>query len=907
MSHTFRNRDNSAQASPLTANPSTFNHTPGARATVIIIGLVIAGATARTGGAPTIAGITATQLDSTRIAVEQNTEFWYVTGVFDGSQIAVSIPNTNAVSIHWECISADAGTGFTSKLNNASGNVATGNVDGFTFNVTSSASGDFLYSRVGSGEAAPASITETSTNPTKSAGSSLDHGAFSSKSAYANSDGAGTESFVWVWNGDDGGGSAGCFKSIASIEQVTETDLSQAIGKTKNVNVAQVTESETAQAITVGSSEQQINVDQATEAEVAQALTIQRRKEIGQAGGVPESIITYGDMESANWADEWLVMFGATLSQSTEQIHGGSYSLKIVSPGAGEGAQQNPLNIDQVVGHTYQIEAYIYILSGNKVKVTTSEGQIGSDLETQGEWLHFSEQYVATGTGGLLRFLANVGATTFYVEDVAVFDLSAGGAGQTDFAQIISSQKRFNIGQATETELAQTITVETSGQQINVIQVTETNTPQSIAIIKSKSVSQSTEAEEAFAIAVKKNVSVVQVAESNEAQTFSKIKYKAVDQVTETNLSQSINQIKFKALNQVAETDSALTISIPGEQNINVVQAAETDSAQAVGKKKLINVYPVGAFYYLRDENGVYLFDENGVPLYTDAQSDFAQAVSVGSGEQIVAQVTEADTAQSVGKRKAKAIAQVSETDLAQAVGKEKYRSVTQVIETDAAQTISLPGEQNINVVQVVENDSAQEIGKTKYKSVAQVTETDSTQAIAHKKNKIINLAAEVDESGAINVSGKINQVMESDTAFIIRVLKKIPVAQVTETDIVQTISKIKSRVLAQLTEVDLAGGITVKKYKQIQQASENDFSQLISILKKFNIGLASELDVSNPLYNGGAHLIDLLTAVETDKAFTIRDYDIENMGLKNIKGYESDYNLEAETLDYELTALIEE
>jgi len=71
--------------------------------------------------------------------------------------------------------------------------------DGLTVNVTSSATGDFLYSRVVCGEAAVGSIAESSTNPTKILTWENDHGAFTSSGHYAASDGSGTESFIWTW------------------------------------------------------------------------------------------------------------------------------------------------------------------------------------------------------------------------------------------------------------------------------------------------------------------------------------------------------------------------------------------------------------------------------------------------------------------------------------------------------------------------------------------------------------------------------------------------------------------------------------------------------------------------------------------------------------------------------------
>jgi len=215
MAHTYRNK---SQDNAQTGSPIAITHTPGDRASVICLSLVVAGTTARAGGDPTIGGITASQADSRRVGLETNVELWYVCSKFDGSQISISIPNTGGRTIQCEVVSADAGVGYISGLNNASGNAnANDTGDGFSIDVTSSASGDFLYARLGCGEGAVGSVSQSAGSPAKISSYANDHGAYTSFGYYANSDGAGTETFTWAWSNDDGAACAACFNSQAYV------------------------------------------------------------------------------------------------------------------------------------------------------------------------------------------------------------------------------------------------------------------------------------------------------------------------------------------------------------------------------------------------------------------------------------------------------------------------------------------------------------------------------------------------------------------------------------------------------------------------------------------------------------------------------------------------------------------
>ena len=748
-----------------------------------------------------------------------------------------------------------------------------------------------------------------------------------------------------------------------TIAQIIEIDSSQAIGKQKRKAIAQVTDTETAQAITRGSTAKQINVTQVNEADNAQAVGRQKRINVGQviSGGGGDT----GGIALANENTSQFTSVSSIVSATSQAKAHGTNGFKALWAGVESGgsgyfsftAQATDTYVRFYLyiptGASFDVSSVINIIDigrnavflitdGNgfptNYRLVTSTGYEDSAIPFTTNTWHCIELAWIKGTGsngggklwidgqlsnsilnsdetlqsisecymGIVWSINPASGTYIYFDDCMVRNTYIGPLLQGEISQVITPQKVAG------------------SHNINVVQVTEADLSQAIGKQKRKALSQ--------------------ISENDSSQTISKKKSKSIAQTTESDLAQAVSKKKYRSVTQVVETDLSQAISLPGKQNINVIQVNEVESAQAVGKKKLksiaqvsetdssqaiskrksksitqitetdlsqsisrgsakhINVYPAGAFDYLQDENGVYLFDENGVPLYTERQSDFAFGITRGSGHNIpINQVTESDTSQSISKHKSKLIAQKTEADLAQAVSKKKYHSVNQTVETDLARTISSPGKQNINVIQTVENDSAQAIGKQKRKTIQQLTEIDSAQAVSHKKNKIVNQTTESNSADAINVSGKVNPAMETDTAFVIRVLRKIPVAQVNETDIVQTISKLRRKVLSQVTEIDLAGGITVKKYKQIQQASENDSTQAISKRKKYNIGFANEFDISNPVYTSGAHLIALLTTFETDKAFTIRTFDPMNTDENDIEGEILDNTIEGELSDYPL------
>jgi hypothetical protein len=96
MAHSF---DTKAQITG-SGSPVAANYTCGAGATVLVLGIVVAGTTARAGGAPTYNGVAMVQAGILKTAAETNCELWYMLAPPTGSALSISIPNTGSRSLY---------------------------------------------------------------------------------------------------------------------------------------------------------------------------------------------------------------------------------------------------------------------------------------------------------------------------------------------------------------------------------------------------------------------------------------------------------------------------------------------------------------------------------------------------------------------------------------------------------------------------------------------------------------------------------------------------------------------------------------------------------------------------------------------------------------------------------------
>jgi hypothetical protein len=358
---------------------------------------------------------------------------------------------------------------------------------------------------------------------------------------------------------------------------------------------------------------------------------------------------------------------------------------------------------------------------------------------------------------------------------------------ETDTAQAINRSKAKAIGQNTETDSAQAIS-RTKNRAIG--QNLETDLAQAIGRRKVVTVNQVTEAEIAQPITrliTETVVAVGQISEADSAQVITRTKVKALGMIGETDTAQAITRVKIKAIGQVSETDLAQAVQwSPKHRAISL--ATETDSSQSISRIKNKTIGQV-------------------------IEADLARAVQWSPKHRTVSQVAEADSAQAMTHAKRKAVAQATEADAAQVIAWKITRLVTQVAEMDAAQAITVVtgGEVFISIGQVTEVNTAQSIGHVKSRSISQVTENDTAQPVSRIKILIVSQVAETDLAQSLFKFKRVSvvQVAEIDISQAIAHAKRRAVGQATETDLAQLVGRIKARSILQASEIDLAHSIS--------------------------------------------------------------------------------------------------
>lgn len=232
----------------------------------------------------------------------------------------------------------------------------------------------------------------------------------------------------------------------------------------------------------------------------------------------------------------------------------------------------------------------------------------------------------------------------------------------------------------------------------------------------------------------------------------------------------------------------------------------------------------------------------------------------------VVGQVTETDTAQAVGRVKAKAIGQAVETDTAQALTDVKARAVSQVTETDTAQPIARLKARALG--QTTEADSAQAVTEIKTRAVAQASETNTAQAVTRTKSRAVGQVAETDTAQTVTPSSAnlVATATETDTAQPIGRLKVKALGLASETSTAQTLAALKTRLVAQAVETALAQAVAAAKAKALGQAQELDEAQ--TIVQPGVVHQVTETDTALPV--GRRKLKAIGVAEETDAAFAL-------------------------------------
>jgi len=197
MAHTYDTKANLIRGR--SASGRDLSYTCGAGATLLVLGIVVDGLTARTGGAPTYNGVALTQASTNAQAVsgETTVELWYLLNPPTGAAYTIHIPDDNNVYFTAEASSYKAQSNYTSALRTADLGSGTGtNPTGPTH--TGLASGDVIVAAIGSGA--------TTWNPSGRTGVQLydvDDGSYGDGGQYLIKTDANNTAMAWTFGTSD--------------------------------------------------------------------------------------------------------------------------------------------------------------------------------------------------------------------------------------------------------------------------------------------------------------------------------------------------------------------------------------------------------------------------------------------------------------------------------------------------------------------------------------------------------------------------------------------------------------------------------------------------------------------------------------------------------------------------------
>lgn len=158
MAHTY---DTKVQFTTGSSDPTDVTYTCGSGATLLVLLIVGAGTTLRTGGNPTYNGVEMT-LGDTNYNAETFCEFYYMLDPPTGSALTIRIQNDNARTIFGCAASFKAASGYTTQLRTCSKTSGTtANPGGPT--MTGLATGDVIVSILGTGDNTFAPSAQTGT------------------------------------------------------------------------------------------------------------------------------------------------------------------------------------------------------------------------------------------------------------------------------------------------------------------------------------------------------------------------------------------------------------------------------------------------------------------------------------------------------------------------------------------------------------------------------------------------------------------------------------------------------------------------------------------------------------------------------------------------------------------------
>jgi len=275
------------------------------------------------------------------------------------------------------------------------------------------------------------------------------------------------------------------------VNQTTETDTSQAIGKVKNKGIGQNTETDLSQAIT---RIKQKLLGQNTETNTAQAIAKVKIRPVGQA--------LETDLAQAITFSSGATPVGQVIETDTAQAIGKVKQAAIGQTSEADTAQAIT-RVKQV--SVTQVSETDLAQAINKIK-TREVGQV-SEIDTAQivAWApkhrmvaQVTEADLAQGISSGGNILVSQVSETDTAQAVAKRKIkSVGQVGETDTAQAVGKRKLIVLSQVAETDLAQALF---PNKRVSVVQVVEVDTSQPLSARKIMSLLQASEIDAAMSI-----------------------------------------------------------------------------------------------------------------------------------------------------------------------------------------------------------------------------------------------------------------------------------------------------------------------------------------------------------------------------------------------------------------------
>jgi hypothetical protein len=188
---------------------------------VVAVLIKVTGASARTGGAPTLAGVAMTQASTAQFAAaspEAGAELWYTLNPNAAGSTALTIPDGNAVAGFYTVVSGQASTGVAGLTNAAGANgTSTNPAPG---SITPTAAGDIGFAIVASGA--------TTWNPSPQAGTVIantDDGAHGGGEQYVIAPNTTGINLGWTFGTSDDWGAVAVFFKEAPPRPIPDRKL----------------------------------------------------------------------------------------------------------------------------------------------------------------------------------------------------------------------------------------------------------------------------------------------------------------------------------------------------------------------------------------------------------------------------------------------------------------------------------------------------------------------------------------------------------------------------------------------------------------------------------------------------------------------------------------------------------